>query len=122
MEIDIQKRHRNEFKEYFLQFLMVFLAVVLGTIGENYREHYSNEVNERNMERETLQALSNDLTTDLANLEKSINNKSEKEDIAKNLIKQGLLETLKSSHSKTIQLIVFLHILFLNTHLNQKRF
>ena len=86
MEIDIQKRHRNEFKEYFLQFLMVFLAVVLGTIGENYREHYSNEVNERNMERETLQALSNDLTTDLANLEKSINNKSEKEDIAKNLI------------------------------------
>jgi hypothetical protein len=86
MSVDTQHKKGNEFKEYFLQFLMVFLAVLLGAIGENYREQYSNEVIERNMERETLQAMANDLNTDLNNLEKSINNKIDKDTIAKKLI------------------------------------
>ena len=77
---------KSPFKEYFLQFLMLFLAIILGAIGENYREQYTSEVVERNMERETLQAMANDLNTDIANLDKSINNKAEKEVLAKKLI------------------------------------
>jgi len=76
----------HPFKEYFIQFLMLFLAILLGAIGENYREQYTNEVVERNMERETLNAMVNDLKTDLVNLEKSINNKTEKDLLAKKLI------------------------------------
>ena len=62
------------------------LAIILGAIGENYREEYSNENIERNMERETLIAMANDLSTDTMNLDKSIKNKSEKEILAKKLI------------------------------------
>ena len=80
------KKETHPFKEYFLQFLMLFLAIILGAIGENYREQYTSEVVERNMERETLQAMANDLKTDITNLDKSINNKSEKEILAKKLI------------------------------------
>ena len=80
------KKETHPFKEYFLQFLMLFLAVVLGAIGENYREQYTSEVVERNMERETLQAMANDLNTDMINLDKSIKNKEEKEVLAKKLI------------------------------------
>jgi phosphopantetheinyl transferase (holo-ACP synthase) len=86
MASDYPKKETHPFKEYFLQFLMLFLAIVLGAIGENYREQYSSEVVERNMERETLQAMANDLGTDIINLEKSINNKEEKEALAKKLI------------------------------------
>ena len=80
------KKDKTPFKEYFLQFLMLFLAVVLGAIGENYREQYTTEVVERNMERETLQAMANDLNTDMINLDKSIKNKEDKEVLAKKLI------------------------------------
>lgn len=86
MHIDGRKKVRSEIKEYFLQFSMLFLAVLLGTVSENYRENYSNEVKERNMERETLKALANDLNTDIINLEKSIKNKAEKEEFAKKII------------------------------------
>ncbi len=86
MHIGARKKVRSEIKEYFLQFLMLFLAVLLGTVSENYRENYSNEVKERNMERETLKELANDLNTDIINLEKSIKNKAEKEEFAKNII------------------------------------
>ena len=79
------KKDKTPFKEYFLQFLMLFLAVVLGAIGENYREQYTSEVVERNMERETLQAMANDLNTDMINLDKSIKNKEDKEVLAKKL-------------------------------------
>jgi len=92
---------RNELKEYFLQFLMMFLAVLLGTVSENYRENYSNEVKERNMERETLRALANDLNTDIINLEKSIKNKSEKEEFAKKLIEFINSKNI-SEHTKDI--------------------
>ncbi|MEY4868340.1 MAG: hypothetical protein RIT36_1239 [Bacteroidota bacterium] len=80
------KKDKTPFKEYFLQFLMLFLAVILGAIGENYREQYTSEVVERNMERETLQAMANDLNTDMINLDKSIKNKEDKEVLAKKLI------------------------------------
>jgi hypothetical protein len=80
------KKDKTPFKEYFLQFLMLFLAVILGAIGENYREQYTSEVVERNMERETLQAMANDLNTDMTNLDKSIKNKEDKEVLAKKLI------------------------------------
>ena len=86
MSKNILSKEPHPFKEYFLQFLMLFLAILLGAIGENYREQYTNEVVERNMERETLNAMANDLKTDLVNLEKSINNKTDKELLAKKLI------------------------------------
>lgn len=75
-----------KFKDYFLQFLMVFLAIILGAIGENYREQYTNEVLERNMERETLGAMVDDLNVDILNLDKSIENKESKEVLSKKLI------------------------------------
>lgn len=76
----------EKFKDYFLQFLMLFLAIIFGAIGENYRQQYTDEVVERNMERETLQAMVNDLKTDVKNLDISINNKIEKEKLASQLI------------------------------------
>jgi hypothetical protein len=91
----------HPFKEYFLQFLMLFLAILLGAIGENYREQYTNEVVERNMERETLNAMVNDLKTDLVNLEKSINNKTDKELLAKKLIEYISSDNI-STHTKDI--------------------
>jgi hypothetical protein len=75
----MRNKRATSIKEYFLQCLMLFLAILLGAIGENYREQYTNEVVERSMERETINAMVNDLKTDLVNLEKSINNKTEKE-------------------------------------------
>lgn len=76
----------SKIKDYFIQFLMLFLAIFLGAVGENYRQQYTDEVVERNMEKETLEAMVNDLETDIDNLSISITNKNEKEIIAKNLI------------------------------------
>jgi hypothetical protein len=86
MQTDNNQQLLSHLKDYFLQFLMLFLAIVLGAIGENYREQYANELTERNMERETLRAMSNDLKEDIINLDKSINNKTDKEALARKLI------------------------------------
>jgi hypothetical protein len=86
MATDVENKKVSQFKDYFLQFLMLFLAIFLGAIGENYRQQYTDEVVERNMERETLQAMINDLKTDVMNLDNSIKNKSEKGELAKKLI------------------------------------
>ena len=86
MAIDVENRKVSQFKDYFLQFFMLFLAIFLGAIGENYRQQYTDEVVERNMERETLEAMSNDLQTDIINLDNSIKNKSEKGIFANKLI------------------------------------
>ncbi len=101
MATDHSKKETHPFKEYFLQFLMLFLAVVLGAIGENYREQYTSEVVERNMERETLQAMANDLNTDMINLDRSIKNKEEKEVLAKKLIENINSKDI-SNHTKDI--------------------
>lgn len=77
----------SKIKDYFLQFIMLFLAIFLGAVGENYRQQYTDEIIERNMEKETLQAMVNDLKTDIANLSISINNKNEKEALARTLIR-----------------------------------
>lgn len=90
-----------QFKEYFLQFFLLFLAIILGAIGENYREQYTSEVVERNMERETLQAMANDLNMDVINLEKSIKHKTDKEILAKKLIK-SINEKDVFNHTKDI--------------------
>ena len=58
----------SKIKDYFIQFMMLFLAIFLGAVGENYRQQYTDEVVERNMEKETLQAMVNDLKTDIDNL------------------------------------------------------
>jgi len=76
----------SKIKDYFIQFIMLFLAIFLGAVGENYRQQYTDEVVERNMEKETLEAMVNDLKTDIENLTISINNKNEKGVIARNLI------------------------------------
>ena len=86
MVSDVENKKVSQFKDYFLQFLMLFLAIFLGAIGENYRQQYTDEVVERNMERETLQAIINDLKTDVTNLDISINNKIEKGILANKLI------------------------------------
>ena len=82
----VENKKVNQFKDYFLQFLMLFLAIFLGAVGENYRQQYTDEVVERNMERETLEAMVNDLQTDIVNLDNSIKNKSEKGILANKLI------------------------------------
>lgn len=86
MARDVENRKGSQFKDYFLQFLMLFLAIFLGAVGENYRQQYTDEVVERNMERETLEAMINDLQTDVVNLDNSIKNKSEKGILANKLI------------------------------------
>ena len=58
----------SKIKDYFIQFLMLFLAIFFGAVGENYRQQYTDEVVERNMEKETLEAMVNDLKTDIENL------------------------------------------------------
>jgi hypothetical protein len=86
MTAEVKNNKWAQFKDYFLQFLMLFLAIFLGAIGENYRQQYTDEVVERNMERETLQAMVNDLKTDVKNLDISIKNKVEKGLLANELI------------------------------------
>jgi hypothetical protein len=53
---------KKDFKEYFLEFLMIFLAVTLGFIAENIRE----KITEKHNAKEYAKLLVNDLTTDLA--------------------------------------------------------
>ena len=97
----VENKKVNQFKDYFLQFLMLFLAIFLGAVGENYRQQYTDEVVERNMERETLEAMSNDLQTDIINLDNSIKNKTEKGILANKLI--GLLnDSIVSINNKEI--------------------
>jgi hypothetical protein len=91
----------SKIKDYFIQFMMLFLAIFLGAVGENYRQQYTDEVVERNMEKETLQAMVNDLKTDIDNLTISINNKNEKGIIAKNLI-NFIKDKNVSNHTKDI--------------------
>lgn len=60
---------KKNFKEYFLEFLMIFLAVFLGFVAENIREHSV----ERQKEKEYIKSMVEDLKTDSAFLELSIN-------------------------------------------------
>ena len=59
----------KKWKEYFLEFLMIFLAVMLGFFAESYREHLSD----RSKEKEYIKSMVEDLETDSAFLELSIN-------------------------------------------------
>ena len=59
---------KKNFKEYFLEFLMIFLAVTLGFIAESYREHLSDNTKEK----EYVKSMVEDLKTDSAFLELSI--------------------------------------------------
>jgi hypothetical protein len=60
---------KKNFKEYSLEFLMIFLAVTMGFIAESYREHLSD----RTKEKEYIKSMVEDLETDSAFLELSIN-------------------------------------------------
>jgi len=60
---------KKNFKEYFLEFLMIFLAVTMGFFAESYRENLSD----RNKEKEYIKSMVEDLKTDSAFLELSIN-------------------------------------------------
>jgi len=62
-------RKKKKFKEYFLEFLMIFLAVTLGFFAESYREHLSDKTKERDY----IKSMVEDLETDSAFLELSIN-------------------------------------------------
>jgi hypothetical protein len=59
---------KKNFKEYFLEFLMIFLAVTMGFFAESYREHLSDNAKEK----EYVQSMVEDLKTDSAFLELSI--------------------------------------------------
>src|SRR5258705_7460760 len=63
------KAEKKNFKEYFLEFLMIFLAVTMGFFAESYREHLSD----RTKEKEYIKSMVEDLETDSAFLELSIN-------------------------------------------------
>jgi hypothetical protein len=102
MTAEVKNNKWAQFKDYFLQFLMLFLAIFLGAIGENYRQQYTDEVVERNMERETLEAMINDLKTDISNLDLSINNKTEKGILANNLITLLINSELDGESTKEI--------------------
>jgi len=65
---DLQHKKKN-FKEYFLEFLMIFLAVTLGFFAESYREYQNN----RSKENEYMTSLIEDLKSDTASLNLSIN-------------------------------------------------
>ena len=61
--------HKKKWSEYLLEFFMLFLAVFLGFIAENIREHSV----ERLKEKEYIKSMVEDLETDSAFLELSIN-------------------------------------------------
>ncbi len=61
--------HKKKWGEYLLEFFMLFLAVFLGFIAENIREHSV----ERNKEKEYIKSMVEDLETDSAFLELSVN-------------------------------------------------
>lgn len=65
---DLHHRKKH-WKEYFLEFLMLFLAVFLGFLAESYREHLSD----RSKEKEYIKSMVEDLGTDSAFLELTIN-------------------------------------------------
>ena len=65
---DIHHRPKK-WKEYFLEFLMIFLAVTMGFFAESYREH----LNDRSKEKDYIKSMVEDLETDSAFLELSIN-------------------------------------------------
>lgn len=61
--------HKKKWTEYLLEFFMLFLAVFLGFVAENIREHSV----EQNREKEYIKSLIEDLKTDSAFLNLSIN-------------------------------------------------
>ena len=61
--------HKKKWGEYLLEFFMLFLAVFLGFVAENIREHSV----EKKKEREYIKSMVEDLETDSAFLELSIN-------------------------------------------------
>ncbi len=60
---------KKHWKEYFLEFLMIFLAATMGFFAESYREHLSD----RHKEKEYIKSMVEDLKTDAAFLDLSIN-------------------------------------------------
>ena len=57
---------KKSFKEYLLEGLMIFLAVSMGFFAEGLREH----IGDREKEKQFMESLSHDLSTDIANLER----------------------------------------------------
>ncbi|MES2328123.1 MAG: hypothetical protein V4539_00885 [Bacteroidota bacterium] len=57
---------KKNFKEYLLEGLMIFLAVSMGFIAEGLREH----IGDREKEKQFMESLSHDLSTDIENLER----------------------------------------------------
>ncbi len=57
---------KKSFKEYLLEGLMIFLAVSMGFIAEGLREH----IGDREKEKQFMESLSHDLSTDVKNLER----------------------------------------------------
>ncbi len=55
---------KKNFKEYFLEFLMIFLAVTMGFFAEQIRENFA----QRSEEKEYVQSLYEDLSSDELNL------------------------------------------------------
>ena len=58
---------KKNFKEYFLEFIMIFLAVTLGFFAENLREYFTN----REIEKNSIERLVNNLQEDSLMLVKS---------------------------------------------------
>ena len=84
---------KKNFKEYFLEFIMIFLAVTLGFIAENIRE----KITEMRNAKEYAKLLVNDLTTDLAEFNRT-------DHVLKRIIDSGdsLSQLIRSSDIKKI--------------------
>lgn len=64
----------KKIKDYFLEFAMLFLAVTLGFFAESYREHLSDKSHERQLVR----SLVEDLKSDTATIQLSIDFRAKK--------------------------------------------
>lgn len=65
---DSESNRKKKFKEYLAEFLMIFLAVTLGFFAESIREHFVN----KNIEKEYIHSLIEDLKSDLSQFDKTI--------------------------------------------------
>lgn len=67
-------QHDKLWKQYISQFFMLFLAVLCGTLAEYYLEHNL----EKEKEEQYANSMIQDLNEDIINIEKAINNISDK--------------------------------------------
>ena len=79
---ELHKAPGHGWKHYFFEFFMLFLAVFCGFFAENLRENFT----EHHREKEFIQSLANDLSTDTARLNNIINQRNQREHILDSLM------------------------------------